>query len=348
MNQIVRRNTLEPSTLSEAIHFSQMLAKSTMVPRDFQNRPENILVALQWGREIGLGPLQALQNIAVINGRPSVWGDAMLALVRGSASCGYVRESLEGDGDEMKATCRARRAGETEDIVGEFSVDDAKRAGLWDKAGPWKQYPKRMLQMRARGFCLRDAFPDILKGVISAEEARDTPVDDFKGTTIDAEPAKPGTVFYPPPKTAAEEIGDGLPDHSAPHPLDEPNGTKWLKNLRNLLGACVTEEQVVEIAGHSSVEQALKTAPGRFKALIQDYLTDAYAKFKTSEQDADESEPPTEVDDFLHKLKRMSPTEIERLDQNAEHRAWIKSLAEADYKRVADGVADRVMARAGA
>ena len=54
-----------------------------------------------------------------------------------------------------------------------FSQEDAKRANLWGKAGPWTAYPKRMLQMRARSFALRDSFPDALKGVGISEEVRD-------------------------------------------------------------------------------------------------------------------------------------------------------------------------------
>jgi hypothetical protein len=221
MNAAVKvpsRTSLEPSTLSEAMTFANMLARSTMVPRDFQGKPENILVAIQWGREIGLGPLQALQNIAVINGRPSVWGDAMLALVRGSSVCAYVRETIEGDGDAMTAFCRVARKGEEGEIVGTFSISDAKKAGLFGKTGPWTQYPKRMLQMRARGFALRDGFPDVLRGVISAEEAQDIPVDTFAGPTISvkAENAedRPQTESIPdhpaPPKRTVKQFLDTL------------------------------------------------------------------------------------------------------------------------------------------
>lgn len=194
MNAIVKAggNALEPRTFEEAMRFSQMLAKSTMVPKDFQNRPENVLVAVQWGRELGLGPLQALQNIAVINGRPSVWGDAMLALVRGSGLCEYIRETVEGEGDAMLATCRTKRRDDPHEVVSTFSAADAKAAGLWGKQGPWQQYRSRMLKLRARGFALRDAYPDVLRGVISAEEARDMPAEaPHAGPTIDAAPVRP-------------------------------------------------------------------------------------------------------------------------------------------------------------
>ena len=289
MNQLVRRNSLEPSTLGEAITFSQMLARSTMVPKDFQQRPENILVAIQWGREIGLGPLQALQNIAVINGRPSVWGDAMLALVRGSPSCSYVRESVEGDGDEMEAVCRARRTGDPEDIVGRFSVADAKKAGLWSKTGPWTQYPKRMLQMRARGFALRDAFPDVLRGVISAEEARDTPPDLFTGTTIEATPEPPvkATVAYPPPETAAEAIGDSLPEHSAPpkkNGVDEAKVDAKIKELVEKFADTDTLQAHHRLVTEKEVSKAIAwirdARPARYKKELEPFINASFERNK--------------------------------------------------------------------
>jgi hypothetical protein len=56
-----------------------------------------------------------------------------------------------------------------------FSISKAKKAGLWGKAGPWQEYPDRMLKMRARGFAGHDAFPDVLRGVRLAEELQDVP-----------------------------------------------------------------------------------------------------------------------------------------------------------------------------
>ena len=160
-------------TMGEAMAFATMVAKSDFAPKDFKGKPESCLLAIQHGSEVGLSPMQSLQSIACINGRPSVWGDAALALVMGSPVCEYVRERVEGEGDAMVATCEAKRRGYPDANVTKFSVADAKKAGLWGKSGPWTQYPKRMLQLRARGFALRDAFPDVLKGLVTAEEAQD-------------------------------------------------------------------------------------------------------------------------------------------------------------------------------
>jgi len=187
MSNIVRHG-FAPTNLTEAIEFSKMLSSSSMVPKQYQGKAEDILVACQWGYELGLAPMQALQNIAVINGRPSVYGDAAMALVQASPVCEDIQETMEGDGTPNPvAVCTAKRKGRAP-VVARFSVEDAKRANLWGKQGPWTQYPKRMLQMRARGFALRDAFPDVLKGLITQEEARDIPDEALPVTVVSSEP----------------------------------------------------------------------------------------------------------------------------------------------------------------
>ena len=192
-----------PATLTEAIQFSDMLASSSMVPKAYQGKPQDILVCVQWGYEMGLAPMQALQNIAVINGKPSVYGDAMMALVQASSVCEDVEEFFEGEGTTNPvAVCVAKRRGR-KPVTAKFSVEDAKRAGLWGKQGPWTAYPKRMLQMRARGFALRDAFPDVLKGMITAEEAQDYP-DEAKPVPV-AKPANPLDLVAKPVEIALDE-----------------------------------------------------------------------------------------------------------------------------------------------
>lgn len=205
--QVVQSNQgFAPVTLDEAMRFSDMLAKSQMVPKAYQGKPEDVLVAVQWGRELGLAPLQALQNIACINGKPSVYGDAAMALVQASPVCENIEEYFEGEGSPNPvAVCVAHRRGRTPVTV-KFSVEDAKRAGLWGKTGPWQAYPKRMMQMRARGFALRDAFPDVLKGLITVEEAQDYPSQGEKDITP-PRPSNPLDALAPPAtSTPSEEL----------------------------------------------------------------------------------------------------------------------------------------------
>lgn len=205
MNEITTTATsgfdLSPRTFEQALTFSDYLADSDMVPKDFKGKPGNCLIAIQWGAELGLKPLQAMQNLAIINGRPSLWGDAVIALVRSSPLCEFVIETDDGN----TATCRVKRRGEPEQSR-TFSMEDAQAAGLKGKTGPWTQYPKRMRQMRARAFALRDVFPDVLRGLPVAEELMDTPTERHMGPVEEVKPATPAL-----PACTAEDFAKNLP-----------------------------------------------------------------------------------------------------------------------------------------
>lgn len=163
--------SMTPRNLDEAMQFAKIMADSDLVPKDFKGKPGNILVAIQKGLEIGLSPMSALESIAVINGRASLWGDGMLALVQASPVYEWHDESQS---TPQKGVCIIKRKGHPEHRS-EFSLEDAKRAGLLSKPGPWTQYTSRMLTLRARAFALRDKFADALKGLPMAEEAMDLP-----------------------------------------------------------------------------------------------------------------------------------------------------------------------------
>lgn len=208
-----KSGALQPSTLAEAIEVAKYFAHSSLVPKHFQGQPGDVLVAMQMGSELGLSPMSSLQNIAVINGRPSLWGDAVLALVIAHPDCEDVVEQL--DEKTLIATCIVKRRGRAP-VTRTFSMDDAKTAGLAGKQGPWTNYPKRMLQMRARGFALRDSFPDALRGINVAEEASDLvinqtpeweppaePVPGVHKVGRKAEPAAPALAAKPEEKPAA-------------------------------------------------------------------------------------------------------------------------------------------------
>lgn len=171
-----------PRTFDGVQEFCKVLANSELVPKDYQDKPANIFVAIQCGAEIGLSPMQAIQSIAVVNGRPSLWGDAPLGLVQGSGKLEHIREWADGD----TAFCETKRKGYPAPHVTTFSQEDAKRMGLAGKAGPWSQIPGRMRQLRARAFNLRNQFADVLKGVSVAEEIVDI-------TPIEPAPAEPTT-----------------------------------------------------------------------------------------------------------------------------------------------------------
>ncbi len=196
---------LSLATMADAMAFAEMVSQTEFAPKDFRGKPAACLMAIQHGSEIGLSKMQSLQSIAVVNGRPTIYGDAALAVCLASVVCEYVTESVDGEGDRMVATCSAQRRGYPAPITSTFSVADAKAAGLWGKQGPWSQYPKRMLAMRARGFALRNAFADVLRGLVTSEEAQDYQVTGIEVVPARAAPAPtPVTVAALPAPAPAE------------------------------------------------------------------------------------------------------------------------------------------------
>ncbi len=167
------------SDMKTCMKMAEMMSISDLVPKDFKQKPGNILLAVQMGSEVGLKPMQALQNVAVINGRPCLWGDAVMAVIQSSGLLESFDETFNKG--TMTATCVAKRKDIEHPYTAEFSKEDAEKAGLWSKTGPWKTYPKRMLALRARGFCMRNGFADVLGGFHVAEEIRDLPPEKVVG-----------------------------------------------------------------------------------------------------------------------------------------------------------------------
>jgi len=161
---------LVPQSLDEAFRVAQAIAASGLAPRGL-DKPEQVMVAIMAGAELGLAPFQALQSFAIVNNRPTLWGDGLMAVARARGI--KAREWLDGEGDAAVAHCEVTRPDTGETIARSFSVSDAKKAGLWNKQGPWQQYPKRMLQMRARAWALRDGCADMLRGFQVREEVED-------------------------------------------------------------------------------------------------------------------------------------------------------------------------------
>lgn len=260
-----RPSPVQLRSWEEIERFAEKAARSGMVPVGYQNKPDAIVIAVQMGSELGLPPMQALQNIAVVNGRPSVWGDAMPALCRASGVVKTIREWSAGDGDGLTYFCEAVRKDDPNPVLGKFSVADAKRADLWEKAGPWKQYTARMLQMRARGFCLRDAFPDVLRGLVSAEEAQDTP---FEAT---------GLTPRTEPLDSAAILGDSIPHMDAPA-VKRRTWADFLDDLEPRLKAAQTGNSVDAIVAEPGVQKALDMLRNGARGRLDTMIAEASAR----------------------------------------------------------------------
>ena len=210
---------LQLTGLADMYRFSEYVIASGLAPKGFKTA-EEVLITLEFGMELGLKPLQALQNIAPINGRTAVWGDAVPGLVKSSGLLAFYKQEELGtkyqDNYGWKVTSLRKDA--TEPVVTTFFVSDAKKAGLWGKQGPWSTNPDRMLLNRCRTFNHRDNFPDVLKGLVTVEEARDIRdaeydiIESKPVTRTDALAAKLGVASEPESVPSHDEYGEITPE----------------------------------------------------------------------------------------------------------------------------------------
>lgn len=207
-------SVMMPQTYSELERWAAKVASTDFCPKEYRGKPNDVLICAQYATELGLGIVEGLRSIAVINGKPSLYGDGLLALCQRSPVCEYIKETpILENGIVTGYICEAKRRGE-DAKVSRFTLDDAKRAKLAGKAGPWQEYPQRMLQMRARGFALRDAFADLLRGVITREEAMDYPQERIELSNV--KPVKAGAA----PRVAAPQV-DEISENDEEYPNKE-------------------------------------------------------------------------------------------------------------------------------
>jgi hypothetical protein len=212
-------------SVGEAAGFASLMAASGMLPPKVT--VPSAVVAIIAGASIGLNPFESVQSIAVVNGRPSLFGDGMKAVVQGSGQLENEerQEFRDKEGSLCAVEIRAWRKGRKTPYVGRFSVKMAKQAGLWGKVGPWQQYPDIMLETRARAYAYRNGFSDVLKGVRSAEEENDILLANEPAAALPAPPA-PAAQLPKPRRTrrasAAEIIEAADNDTDAPAPALVP------------------------------------------------------------------------------------------------------------------------------
>ncbi len=248
---------LAPTSLEGAMKLATFLSDSDMVPKEYRGKPGSIMIAIAIGHEIGLKWAQALQNISPIGGRPTLWGDAGLGIVMSHPDYEWHKET--DDGSTQTATCVIKRRG-LDPVVRSFSHADAERIQVWENGRMvplaerpvWKAgYAKRMRQMRARWWCLKDTFPDALKGVEGREYIEDDVTARNEARVVDSdiaqepelmprrlsaapppvsEPARAVTMAQPPGSSGTAPPSTPKPAAPSPTPPAEtPSGPRSLQ-----------------------------------------------------------------------------------------------------------------------
>jgi hypothetical protein len=231
--------SLVPKTLGEAMELAKLIATSDLAPKDYRDKPGNVLIAVQMGQEVGLSPMAAIQNIAVINGKPGIYGDAGKGIL---LSKGFMID--EDDIDVIKKNgrgrCKITRPGNPDPCERTFSIENAKTAGLWGKSGPWTQYPERQMAWRAFWFAARDIAADVLKGLKGFEEIID----------------------YQPPEREINPVGGAT---SAPSP--QPTEIVYLPNED--FAAIKTKYKSTIAAGSKTVEDLIAWIEAKGKSMTE-------------------------------------------------------------------------------
>lgn len=250
--QAQKASRLEDSLFSPTLfpHYQKVaeaLSKSQVIPNAYRNKPEDVFVAIAMGYQLGFPVEQSLQDIAVINGRPCLWGDGLLSLVLNHPDCKEITEEPIFTGQTVTGfSCTVSRKGHAPHTQ-TFTIQDADRAGLLKKGGVWSAYPARMLQMRARSLALRDKFADALRGLRIAEIETDD------SNIIDVDVSTENTS-----KTQTEKLkrllksgpGQTMEPQNEPYSIDDKNKEKEAKNIENtdVLDGAATEEQINKIS----------------------------------------------------------------------------------------------------
>ena len=134
--------------------------------------PADVLFVILVGESLGLNAATALMNIYNVNGMPAMKADLKLALAKRHPE--YAGCEIDANTERCIVKMKRRNENGTEEaITSTFTIDDAKRAGLFPKKDNWRMYPQRMLKARAISYAVNDLFPDIVFGMLSSEEAQD-------------------------------------------------------------------------------------------------------------------------------------------------------------------------------
>jgi hypothetical protein len=275
---------INPQTFEDVQRLARMAVKAGLSPRDKKDDDETAIakatMAIMQGLECDIPPMQAVQGIAIINGKAMMYGDLLTALLW---SKGFkIEKWTTGEGDDRVGHARITRP-DGRVIEKSFSVAQAKQARLWDTRekvkkqwngnweeklndSPWFRFPDRMLEWRPFGYCVKDGASDATHGMLVTEEA----APDFN-QMVDVTPATSGNECFSlsdlPDIADLPEISDGGQD-TPDEPISDVEG--FLAKLEEERGYCDSEDDVRELADTNA--DIINRLPDDAKARAADIL----------------------------------------------------------------------------
>lgn len=178
--QQVKRDPVpfHPRDTAEMFRYAQFLANSNLIPRALYKQPNDILVVLLKGQDLGLTPMQSISGINVIDGKAEVGALMMVSMIRKSGMCEQWRLVFS---DATRAVYTTKRRGDDEATTFEYTIEEAEQANLTRKGGtpekvarsPWNTQRRTMLRRRCQSFLAREVYPDICAGLYDHDELRE-------------------------------------------------------------------------------------------------------------------------------------------------------------------------------
>lgn len=160
--------------LNSALAVAEELSKSDIIPKEFQKKPANCLIAVELANRLKASPFQVMQNMDVIYGRPALRSSFVIACINNS---GKIIGSLKFEMNEKATKCRAwaieKETGSK--LTGPtVTMEMAEKEGWSTKNGSkWRTMPELMLRYRAAAFFGRLYCPEILNGMYTEDEVND-------------------------------------------------------------------------------------------------------------------------------------------------------------------------------
>lgn len=200
---------------------AEYFAKSQLIPTDLRNKPADVAIILQMGHELGIDPMQAINGINVIKGKPSVSPELALGMIRSRFPNACVQIKVSSSPPQAEVIMARDKTDMAQAFQTTWTMDRAKAMGLAQKDN-YKSQPEVMLKWRAVGEAARTIFPDVLKGLYFAQEVEDLPPEGSdKGDAIAAALARPvEAVVLPTPPPALDTTGDHVAEVGADPILD--------------------------------------------------------------------------------------------------------------------------------
>ena len=164
----------DKQVFEHAQRVAKMMTTSSLVPKEYQNNIPNIMIALEMANRIGASPLMVMQNLNIIQGRPSWSSQFIISALNSCKRFSPLRFKMDGEGDEYGCTAWAKdQSGEI--LEGPKVTWKMANAEGWATKGgsKWKTMPELMFRYRAAAFFGRLYAPDVLMGMGTADEAED-------------------------------------------------------------------------------------------------------------------------------------------------------------------------------